>query len=98
MGRALSSFRISLMCCAAALAACTAGPSTAGGFRSLPAARSSWIGRKAVSQSLLYVSNSEEASVNVYSGFLSKHPTLVGQLTGFVYPYGACVDAAGNVY
>jgi hypothetical protein len=56
------------------------------------------MGRNAVSQPLLYVSNSEQASVNVYSGFLSKHPTVVGQLTGFEYPYGACVDATGNVY
>ncbi|HMF28084.1 MAG TPA: hypothetical protein VKE42_04890 [Candidatus Cybelea sp.] len=94
----ISALRITLMCSAAALAACSAAPSSSGGSHSLPAAQGSWISHDALSQPLLYVSNSEKASVNVYSGFLSKHPTLEGQLTGFEYPYGACVDAMGNVY
>lgn len=61
-------------------------------------ARQSWMARDAGSQSLLYVSNSETATVDVYKNFLTKNVTLVGKLTGFEYPYGECTDATGDVY
>lgn len=58
----------------------------------------SWMSPTARAHSLLYVSDSERATVNVYAKYLSKKPVLAGQLTNFIYPSGECTDRAGNVY
>jgi hypothetical protein len=48
-------------------------------------------------QRLLYASDSATGTVNVYS-YKAKTLKLYGQLTGFEFPYGECVDKIGNVY
>jgi hypothetical protein len=50
------------------------------------------------STSLLYVSDSQNGRVDIYKDYLSTSITRVGELTGLLYPYGQCVDGAGNVY
>lgn len=57
-----------------------------------------WMSPDARGNSLLYVSDSERARVNVYARYLSRKPILEGQLTGFSYPIGACTDRSANVY
>jgi hypothetical protein len=47
-------------------------------------------------QYLLYTSDEATGTVNVYAHRSSGH--LVGQLTGFQFPYGECLDAASDVY
>jgi predicted aconitase with swiveling domain len=47
-------------------------------------------------QYLLYTSDEATGTVNVYAYRSKGH--LVGQLTGFQFPYGECLDAGGNVY
>jgi hypothetical protein len=47
-------------------------------------------------QYLLYTSDEATGTVNVYA--LRSRGRLVGQLTGFQFPYGECLDAASNVY
>jgi hypothetical protein len=47
-------------------------------------------------QYLLYTSDEATGTVNVYAHRSKGH--LVGQLTGFQFPYGECLDASSNVY
>lgn len=54
----------------------------------------SWMGKGVKQQDLLYVTNTNGV-VNVYRYW--QH-TLVGVLTNFVNPRGACSDSAGDVY
>jgi hypothetical protein len=48
-------------------------------------------------QYLLYVSDQPEGMVNVYA-YRSRGGHLMGQLAGFDFPYGECLDTSGNVY
>jgi hypothetical protein len=57
--------------------------------------RRSWIDARASRWDLLYVSNTTGPTVNVYRYSSRK---LVGVLTGFVQPYGECVDPKSDVY
>ncbi len=54
----------------------------------------SWMAAGQTNQDLLYVSN-KNGVVNVYRYWQHK---LVGVLTNFTQPAGACADKAGNVY
>jgi hypothetical protein len=49
-------------------------------------------------QALLYVSNSGNGTVTVYSYNARKKPTLTGTLTGFGFPTAPCTDNRGNVF
>jgi hypothetical protein len=61
-------------------------------------ARKSWMTPLAKhTQYLLYVSDEAAGSVDVYA-YRSRKGHLVGQLTGFQFPYGECQDGTGNVY
>jgi hypothetical protein len=60
--------------------------------------RRSWMSPDAHKQRLLYASDADSATVDVYKKYGSSSPKLVGQLTGFEYPYGECADSVGNVY
>lgn len=81
----------------AAFAACAASQSTVLPTPPQSAQRQtharSWMTRSASSQDLLYVANVDD--VTVYSYPQGK---LVGTLSDFNRPYGACADAKGNVY
>jgi sugar lactone lactonase YvrE len=55
----------------------------------------SWMGPTAASHDLLYVADSYNSVVDVYSYPAGKQ---VGTLTGFNLPQGECSDASGNVY
>jgi hypothetical protein len=58
----------------------------------------SWISSAAKhTQYLLYVSDQSAGTVDVYA-YKSQKGHLVGQLTGFQFPYGECHDGSGNVY
>jgi NHL repeat-containing protein len=59
----------------------------------------SWVapGARAAS-SLLYVSNSGNKTVTIYSWDDGNSHELVGTLKGFKQPAGMCVDKSGNVY
>ena len=57
--------------------------------------RRSWMVPDAAKRLLLYVSSVGDGSVDVYDYKTGKQ---YGQLTGLQYPYGQCVDRAGNVY
>ncbi len=46
---------------------------------------------------LLYVSDEASGTVDVYA-YRTKPGRLLGQLTGFQFPYGECTDKSGNVY
>lgn len=60
--------------------------------------RKSWIKPEAKhTQYLLYVSDEATGSVDIYA-YRSRKGHLVGQLTGFQFPYGECQDGSGNVY
>lgn len=60
--------------------------------------RKSWIEPAARNtQYLLYVSNEATGTVDVYA-YKSQKGHMVGQLTGFQFPYGECQDGSGNVY
>jgi hypothetical protein len=59
-----------------------------------PVSARSWMDPAAASSDLLYVTNSN-GTVTVYTYPKGK---LVGSLSGFQKPYGACADAGGNVY
>jgi len=92
-----------LVVAAVSVTAC-AGPQSAAPAVPQPALRPSsvadrqpvrsWIDPAAQSGDLLYVTNSN-GTVTVYSYPQGK---LVGTLSGFVQPYGACSDKSGNVY
>ncbi len=55
----------------------------------------SWIRPTASGQDLLYISSNDLGNVYVYT---YPQGQLVGTLTGFIYPYGDCSDAAGDVF
>ena len=55
----------------------------------------SWMAADAPAGSLLYVSDSNNNDVDVYSYPAAK---LKGKLTGFSVPHGMCVDPAGDVF
>lgn len=48
-------------------------------------------------QYLLYTSSEATGTVNVYA-YRAQRGHMVGQLTGFQFPYGECLDASSNVY
>ncbi len=91
---------------AALLAACGNLAFTSPPFSGLPSHREapkstglrasrSWMDFRAQSGDLLYVADQAYAVVYVYS---YPHARLVGELTGFADPTGACVDAKGDVF
>lgn len=55
----------------------------------------SWMRPGAAGESLLYVSSVGDGSVDVYN---YKTGEQEGGLSGLQYPYGQCVDGAGDVY
>jgi hypothetical protein len=60
--------------------------------------KGSWMDSSARGQDLLYVSNVEnnyDSSVYAYS---YPQGQLVGTLTGFISPFGECIDAVGDVF
>lgn len=57
----------------------------------------SWMRPDLSKQWLLYVSDGANGVVDVYN-YRAKQGKLVGQITGFDFPYGQCVDASGDVY
>lgn len=59
------------------------------------AAKTSWLAPHAAQQNLLYVSDFTANAVDVYT---YPKAALVGTLTGFYGPEGACTDANGNVW
>lgn len=91
---------------AALLAACSGGSLSGGGSQNAESAvpgalphamHHSWMRPGASKQWLLYVSNGDGSTVDIYNYHSKKHE-LYGQLTGFDHPLGLCVDSAGNVY
>ena len=60
-----------------------------------PDHRRSWMRPGAAGDSLLYVSNVGNGVVYVYD---YKTGVQQGGLSGLQYPYGQCVDAAGDIY
>lgn len=63
--------------------------------RTVRAHQTSWMARDAAKNALLYVADSGEDAVYVYTFPGGK---LTGTLTGFNVPQGECVDAGGNVW
>jgi hypothetical protein len=57
----------------------------------------SWIGPNARKQSLLYVSDGSTGTIDIYT-YKAKGGKLYGQITGLSFPYGQCLDRAGDVY
>jgi hypothetical protein len=57
----------------------------------------SWMRSDAGKQWLIYAPDNSSGTIDVYN-FRVKAGKLYGQITGLVSPYGACVDAAGDVY
>jgi hypothetical protein len=58
----------------------------------------SWMSPAAKhTQYLLYVSDQPAGTVDVFA-YKSKKGHLLGQLAGFQFPYGECLDSASNVY
>ena len=57
----------------------------------------SWIVSDARKKWLLYATDGDSGTVDIYN-YKSKPGKLVGQITGFDFPYGPCTDSAGNVY
>ncbi len=57
----------------------------------------SWIRPDAAKQWLLYVSDGSTGAVDIYN-YRVKTGRLYGQITGLSFPYGQCVDGAGDVY
>lgn len=48
-------------------------------------------------QYLLYVSDQPKGTVDVFA-YRARPGNLLGQLAGFQFPYGECIDASANVY
>lgn len=89
---------LSIFAAAATLAGCGAQLPTAAGDR-MP--QTSWALREAKNEALLYVTTSGHGTFGGYgyvSMFAYPKGTLVGTLTAFSNPNGACVDKAGNVF
>jgi hypothetical protein len=59
--------------------------------------RKSWIRPDAGKQWLIYASDADTGTVDIYN-YRVKTGKLYGQITGFTFPYGQCVDPSGNVY
>jgi hypothetical protein len=57
----------------------------------------SWIRSNAGKEWLLYVSDASSGAVDIYN-YRSKAGKLYGQITGLSFPYGQCIDGAGDVY
>lgn len=57
----------------------------------------SWMRPDAKKQWLLYATDGDSGTVDIYN-YRAKGGKLYGQITGFEFPYGDCVDGAGNVY
>ncbi|MGA8098158.1 MAG: hypothetical protein WB810_05800 [Candidatus Cybelea sp.] len=57
----------------------------------------SWIRPDARRQWLLYVSDASSGTIDIFD-YRVKTGKLYGQITGFSFPYGQCVDGSGNVY
>jgi hypothetical protein len=55
----------------------------------------SWMSSDASARNLLYITRPYDKKVDVYS---YPQDQVVGELTGFTYPVGACSDKRGNVY
>jgi hypothetical protein len=103
---------IGAMLAGALLAACGSGPPSAGvsgtdiyaqtnplgiaPVRHINRGRS-WIRPDAKKQWLIYASDASNGTVDIYN-YRVQAGKLYGQITGFVSPYGQCVDKAGNVY
>lgn len=66
-----------------------------GTTRSAGHTRSSWLKSDAKRNSLLYVTNANDGTVNIYS---YPNGALVGELGGFEEPYGLCAEKAGNIW
>ena len=89
---------------AALLTACGAESQSSGG--SLPQSSNtghrlnhhkSWILPNAGRQWLLYVSDEDTGTIDIYN-YRAKAGKLYGQITGLEEPAGQCIDSAGNVY
>jgi hypothetical protein len=57
----------------------------------------SWIRPDVAKQWLLYVSDMDSGTVDIYA-YRNKPGQRVGQITGFAQPQGQCVDSASDVY
>jgi hypothetical protein len=57
----------------------------------------SWIRPNAGKQWLLYVSDASSGTIDIYN-YRVKAGKLYGQITGLSFPYGQCIDGAGDVY
>lgn len=57
----------------------------------------SWIRPDAGKQWLLYVSDGSSGTIDIYD-YRVRVGRLYGQITGFSFPYGQCIDGAGDVY
>lgn len=57
---------------------------------------SSWIEPDVKKQELLYASDIDSGTVDIYN--YNDPKKIVGQLTGFNFPYGECSDKAGHVF
>lgn len=57
----------------------------------------SWMDSNASKRHLIYASDMKYGTVDVYD-YRVKDGKLEGQLTGFTYPYGECLDRLNNVY
>ncbi len=57
----------------------------------------SWMRPDAGKEWLLYVSDASTGTIQIYN-YRVKTGKLYGQITGFSFPYGQCIDRHGNVY
>jgi hypothetical protein len=79
----------------AMLAGCGGSPAQFAPVQSTAQSPASWMDPHATSSALLYVADSGENAVYVYSFPDGK---LMGKLSGFDVPQGECVDGTGNVW
>ena len=103
----LCSYALSACAAAALLAGCGGSQQPIGPPGAIPqtsalATRAergkSWMVPKAKGESLLYVPNSDPSGGGYVSVYSYPHGDLVGTLTAFSNPDGACVDNVGNTY
>jgi len=93
-------FRVTLLLCPFSLAACTAVGSNVSDHLSMPTSATAKKGTSSpetrAPNDLLYVSRlAGGAGVSVFTYPKGK---LVGNLTGFQFPFGLCSDQSGNVF
>jgi hypothetical protein len=79
----------------AMLAGCDGSPAQFAPVQPSAQSPASWMDPHAASSALLYVADSGENAVYVYSFPNGK---LMGKLSGFDVPQGECVDGTGNVW